>query len=401
MKGQMKRVLCILLTILTAFAMQTAVSAQSTVSALKFHENGDFTILHLTDWHTSYPMPAVQKQYVVEAIAASQPDLVVLGGDMSEADRAEQPMAVKEICDLMIEADVPFAITFGNHDYLHNMTIDELFALYKEYAADYCLSEDEDPALFGCGTCSIPVYAHDGGKIAYSIYCFDSGCEVAGGYDSVHPDQIEWYRRRAAALKTENSGESVPSVAFQHIIVQEIYDKVWPVAKKNDEKNVKRFDGKSYKMKAVPNLSCIKDGYFLEYPCPGYYNHGQLDAMRMNGDVRAIFCGHDHSNSFTVEIDGIDVVNTPSVKPHSSLFKKLNWGGRVITLHEDGSYESRVLAGYALAEKSGSGIVASGALSRSELAFTKAWKAFADISMSVWKQITKIIYLPKSLPTYR
>ena len=31
---------------------------------------------------------------------------------------------------------------------------------------------------------------------------------------------------KAQALKEENGGEYVPSVAFQHIIVQEIYDKL-------------------------------------------------------------------------------------------------------------------------------------------------------------------------------
>ena len=32
--------------------------------------------------------------------------------------------------------------------------------------------------------------------------------------------------------------------------------------------------------------------------------------MSRNGDVRAVFCGHDHYNSFTVEIDGVDIVAT-------------------------------------------------------------------------------------------
>ncbi len=100
----------------------------------------------------------------------------------------------------------------------------------------------------------------------------------------------------------------------------------------------------------------------------------------------SLVCGHDHSNSFTVEIDGVDIVNTPSVKPHS-LFKKLNWGGRIVTLHEDGAYESRVLTGYALAQKKGSGIIASGGISRFELAFTKLWKSLADVSLFFWKLV--------------
>lgn len=396
-------------------AHQPCVFAMQAQSNLAFDEKGNFTILHLTDWHTAYPMPAVQKQFVLEALAASAPDLVVLGGDMSEASKEDQPAAVKEICSLMMNAGVPFVITFGNHDYLHNLTIDEMFALYKESGGEYCLSEDENPGLFGCGTCSIPVYSNDGSRVAFNIYCFDSGCEhalpdyaaapnsssgknanrpdeiITSNYDSVHPDQMEWYRQKSEELKEANGGEYVPSVVFQHIIVQEIYDKIWPVADENDKDNLICFEKKTYKMTAIPNLSNIKDGYLMERPCPGYYNYGQLEAMKKNGDVKAVICGHDHSNSFTVDIDGIDIVNTPSVKPHS-VFKKINWGGRVVTLHEDGTYSSEVLTGYELAGKSGSGIIGSGGITQAELLFTKIWKAFVDISLLFWKPVTKLTF---------
>ena len=147
----------------------------------------------------------------------------------------------------------------------------------------------------------------------------------------------------------------------------------------------------TYDLIPIPKLSSIRDGYIFEKPCPGYYNYGQLDAMSQNGDVRAIFCGHDHYNSFTVEIDGVDIVNTPSVKPHIFL-RKINWGSRVITLHEDGGCESKVLLGIDLAQAQGSKIISSGNVSRIEIAAVKVWKAFADVSMSFWKQVTERIY---------
>lgn len=392
MKNFFKKTLCIVLTLIMTTTVSVTGFATSEDTMLKFDENGDFTILHLTDWHTAYPIPEIHKQYVKEALAASDPDLVVLGGDMSEASTEDYPAAVKEICDLFIEAETPFVITFGNHDYLHGIAIDDMFALYKQYGGEYCLSEDENPELFGCGTCSLSVYSNDESRVAYEIYCFDSGCEVEGkGYESVHPEQIEWYQNKAEELKNANGGEYVPSVVFQHIIVQEIYDKLFPVAKEGDTKNVEAFDGIAYKMKAIPNLSNIKDGYLMEKPCPGYYNYGQLDAMSKNGDVRAMFFGHDHSNSFTVEIDGVDIVNTPSVKPHSTL-KIINWGSRVITLHEDGTYESEVLAGYDLANEKGSEIIDVGGVSRLEIFFTKIWKAFIKVSLVFWNFATKVFY---------
>ena len=409
----MKKILSfIIAAVMIVCCASPAFAADSGENQLRFNADGNFTILHLSDWHTSYPMPAVQKQFVIEAIAAAQPDLVVLGGDMSEASKEDQPEAVREICSLMVDAEVPFAITFGNHDYLHDLSIEELFALYKEYGGEYCLSEDEDPALFGCGTCSIPVYSNDGSRVAYSIYCFDSGCEVmmdydtyvsdqskmpaarsegalVSHYDSVRPDQIEWYKAKAEELKEANGGEYVPSIVFQHVIVQEIFGEFWREATECDRDGLMQFDEKMYRMTAIPNLSSITDGYLMERPCPGYYNYGQLDAMTENGEVRAILCGHDHSNSFTVPINGIDIVNTPSVKPHSRL-KKIDWGGRVVTLGEDGSYKSRVITGIELAANRDSGITDTGAVSRIELVFLRLWKLFADVSMFFWKILTRI-----------
>ena len=392
MKKHIRNTLCVIMALVLLSCVTLTGFAAGEDTALKFDENGEFKILHLTDWHTEYPMPEAHRQFVKEALAATDPDLVVLGGDMSEASKEDQPAAVKEICDFFVETKTPFMITFGNHDYLHDLTIEEMFALYKEYGGDYCLSVDEDPGLFGCGTCSVSVLSNDESRTAYEIYCFDTGCEVEGkGYESVHPEQIEWYQEKAEELKASNGGKYVPAVAFQHIIVQEIYDKLFPAADENDEKNVVRYDTAAYKFKPIPNVSNIKDGYLMEKPCPGYYNYGQLDAMSENGDVRAIFCGHEHSNSFTVEIDGVDIVNTPSVKLHS-IFKVINWGARIITLHEDGAYESKVLTGYELAQEEDSQIITAGGVTGLEIAFTKLWKTVIETSLVFWEAATKVFY---------
>ncbi|MBQ6163105.1 MAG: metallophosphoesterase [Clostridia bacterium] len=391
MKTLKKTILCILAALFLFSALTAVGFARSDAPLLSFDEDGDFTILHLTDWHCSYPIPDVHKQLVLESLAEAEPGLVVLGGDISEASHEDQPAAIREICEIFVQAEIPFVITFGNHDYLHGYAIDEMFAFYKEYGGEYFIGADEDAGLFGCGTCSIPVYSNDGSRVAYNVYCLDSGCEVEGkGYDSVHADQIAWYQAKAEALKEANGGEYVPSVVFQHIIVQEIYDKLFPVAGKLSV-GVREYETVTYDLTPIPNLSNIKDGYTFEKPCPGYYNYGQLDAMSANGDVRAIFCGHDHYNSFTVEIDGVDIVNTPSVKPHI-LLRKINWGSRIITLHEDGAYESRVLTACELAEKEDSRLVATGGVSRIELFIVKVWKAFVDASLSFWETAADLIY---------
>lgn len=294
-----------------------------------------------------------------------------------------------------VKEKIPFVITFGNHDYMHDYTIDEMFSFYKEYGGEYFIGTDEQPELFGCGTCSLPVYSNDGSRVAYNIYCFDSGDRTVEngedkGYDSVHDDQIKWYKDKAEQLKSQSDGKYVPAVVFQHIIVQEIYDKLWPVAKDNN-KGIREYENINYNLTPVPNYNNVKNGYIFEKPCPGYHNYGELEAMSKNGDVQAIFCGHDHYNSFTVEIDGIDIINTPSIKPHI-LLRKINWGPREITLHEDGSYENIVLMTCALAKKDGSELVSVGAVSKPELFIVKVWKEFVDFFLPAWRTITDLVY---------
>jgi hypothetical protein len=113
--------------------------------------------------------------------------------------------------------------------------------------------------------------------------------------------------------------------------------------------------------------------------------------MSQNGDVRAIFCGHDHYNSFTVEIDGIDIVNTPSIKPHI-LLRKINWGPRVVTLHEDGTCENKVLMACELAQKEDSKLIEVGAVKRTEIVIVKIWKKLVDSSLHLWEKVTDKIY---------
>ncbi len=114
-----------------------------------------------------------------------------------------------------------------------------------------------------------------------------------------------------------------------------------------------------------------------------HFCHGQLDAMSKNGDVRAIFCGHDYYNSFTVEIDGVEIINTPSIKPHI-LLRKINWGPRAITLHEDGTCENRVLMACELAQKDGSELISVGAfVSRRCPPDTRALKGKASFEFHI------------------
>ena len=56
--------------------------------------------------------------------------------------------------------------------------------------------------------------------------------------------------------------------------------------------------------------------------------------MAETGDVIAVFSGHDHTNDYTLNIKGIDVINTAGCTFHS-YGKPINRGCRVIELNEN------------------------------------------------------------------
>ena len=66
----------------------------------------------------------------------------------------------------------------------------------------------------------------------------------------------------------------------------------------------------------------------------------QFDALVNQGDVVAMFFGHDHVNSFIVEHEGIDLVNTPGAGFGS--YGDDGRGVRIIDIKEGTIYKSSI-----------------------------------------------------------
>ena len=346
----MKKFIAVLMSMILVLSLGTVAfaAAPGDNDVLRFDENGEFKIFNICDIQDKYPLHATTKAFITDMLKIHQPDLVVLGGDNTVATKETKADAIKEICDMFVENDTYFTLVFGNHDDEQGVSREELLAMYQKFGGEYCLAYDAVPELTGVGTHNLTVKSSDGSKIAYNLYMFDSNTytrDAEGnhlGYDAVHEDQIEWYKSNSAEVKAENNGETVYAMAFQHIIVQEIYDLMFyksPIALGEATRN---YDGQSYTM--LPFVHNIKDGLLLEVPCPGYYNYGQFDAFVEMGDVVATFSGHDHLNSFTVEKDGVDIVNTPGCS-FESYGEPATRGIRMLTINEADTsvYKSEML----------------------------------------------------------
>lgn len=338
----MKRFISIVLALMLVVGA-CAVSASAAIdSVLKFDENGEFKIMHLCDCQDHYPAIETMLKFIDAALKEYQPDIVVLGGDNTVGpDNMTEEMkrnAVEELCNVFVANEQYFTLVFGNHDREQGFENDELLPMYQQYGGEYCLAVDEVPALHGTGTHNLPVMSSDGTKIKFNLWMFDSGShyidengEDLGFYDCVREDQIKWYQEESDKLATLAGGK-VPSMAFQHIVVGDVYDALFHEAPfELGVLTYKTNNGKVYS--PFPKTENILEGFLFEFPCPSEKNEGQFEAMVAQKDVLAIFSGHDHINSYTTELDGIKIINTPGAT-YNSYGNEITRGMRMITVKE-------------------------------------------------------------------
>jgi len=315
---------------------------------LSFGADGKFKILQLADIQDTFLMFPIVKDFLKDIVPATKPDLIVLtgdnfaGGSCDTGIHAVDILLVKRAIDQYMSVfqgyGIPVAVVFGNHDAETTVNKEEQMAIYRTYSC--CIGFDEGSGVYGCGNYNVPIYSSkDSSKLVYNLWMIDSNMydTVNGGYDYVHQDQIDWYVNTANELKAQNGGVSVPSMMFQHIVVPDIYDALLQVDA--GTAGAVEHNGKYY----VLNPANTKSGVLHESPCPSNTNSGQFAAVVKQGDVKAMFFGHDHVNSFQVTYKGVDLVNTPGVNFAS--YGDEGRGARVITLdkNDTSAYETHVV----------------------------------------------------------
>ncbi len=337
----MKKFLSVLLAaVMMISALSVACYAQESDTALKFNDDGTFRIMQISDIQDGPLLMTATSQFMKDVVEEYQPDLIVLTGDNisggSCTTKGLTAMAIDRFMSIFEKAEVPVAMVFGNHDTESLANKEDQMKMYERYD---CFVGCEGEDLTGCGNYNLPILSSDGEKIAYNIWCIDSltynrhpesfydVCYYENdldGYACVHKDQIDWYVETSNELKQQNGGKPVPSMMFQHIIVPEVYD-----ALVNENGTWVLPEG-------------VK-GNLHEDPCPPHYSNGQFDAIVNQGDVVAMFFGHDHKNSFELPHKGVDLVNTPGVG--FSSYGDEGRGVRIIDINENdtSTYETEVV----------------------------------------------------------
>ncbi|MDL2220743.1 hypothetical protein LJC55_03650 [Eubacteriales bacterium OttesenSCG-928-N14] len=210
-----------------------------------------------------------------------------------------QPIALRNI---------PFAITFGNHDNQAGISNAEQMPIYESYAQFVGGGE----YAYGPGTYSVPIYDDAGQTVVFVLYLIDSGGDAeAGGYEPVSEDIIHWYRSERDRYAAVNGNQVVPALVFQHIPLPEYYA-VLKRVKPWTRGAVRTFRTHKNELYVLPPEGGQPNDFFTESSSIPDINSGEFDAFSERGDVLGIYVGHDHGNSFVRKYRGIDLGYTQS-----------------------------------------------------------------------------------------
>lgn len=305
---------------------------------LRFSEDGKLKIAVFADVQTTQNVPRNLLDDLCAVLDEEQPDLVVYLGDQVEGKHpwihlGDNEAHVKQVIDRVlapvVDRGIPFAVVYGNHDSQDSGVSKEVQTAYYQTFPG-CLAVDEGDALPGCGTYHLLYHSADGSRPVVDLYFVDSlEYDPGGGYGCVSKEQIEWCAAEMAAVREANGGVPVPALYFQHIIVPEVYDALTPAEKGADG----ALEGKGAGAGAWYAAPAGMEG-LLEAPCPPDYSNGQFDRWKESGGVAAGFFGHDHKNSFTAQLDGIDLVACPGAT-YTSYHEPSARGVRIIELDEN------------------------------------------------------------------
>lgn len=322
-----------------------------------FTTDKELKVMQLTDVHIgggflSSKKDSMAMNAVAAMVTAEKPDLVIVTGDVSypvpfQAGTFNNLSSARIFGALMDSLGVYWTLGYGNHDteaysYYGREALSELYG--ENY--DYCIFEKGPDEVDGYGNQIIKV-TDSKGIITQALYVFDSHSYVDGDvlgimwkYDNIHENQVQWYKDTIKALNEENNEiykklgkktkSDIKSAAFLHIPLTEQKDAWYEYAENGfkDTEDVKLHYGVAGESGKVVYSGIGEDELF--------------EAMLETGSTKAVFCGHDHYNNFSIEYKGIRLTYGMSVDylAYPGIYKKGSQRGcTVIGFNPDGSFD--------------------------------------------------------------
>ncbi len=271
--------------------------AFQTKRPLRFRQDGGYRILMMSDAHLKLNKEERTIRAMETLIDGTKPDLVLLNGDNVSAftgpEMFEQQLAL--LVSPMEKRRIPWAHVFGNHDQTPEVSKDYQEAVYERYA--YCVSKAGPKELPGAGNYFLPIL-NAAGEPVFGVWGIDSQQDfktqtvplqylgdlywdvlmpstiVSGSdYDFIRFEQVMWYWNTSVALE-KLCGHKIPSLMMFHIPLIEFHAML---------RNAGRTQLR---------------GEYNERLSTSEINSGIFAAAFQRGDVKAMFAGHDHINTF-------------------------------------------------------------------------------------------------------
>lgn len=276
---------------------------------LTFAADGTFRVVQFNDTQDSHTPDERTVQLVERVLDTERPGFVVLNGDVVNGDMttAEQVRRAWHHVVAPVEArGVPWAVTFGNHDAdsapVTGMTAERTAAFLRTYPHHV---GGTAPGVSGNSNQVVRLRSARGDGTAFALWLLDSGRygpATLGGqavaenpYETIHADQVAWYRRTSVELQG-CAPEPVPGLMFFHIPLWE-FRHLWfgSPTEATEEAHAA----------AVAKHGIVGERNEEEATAP--FNPGLFHAALERGDVKGMFCGHDHVNDYTGNYHGIQL----------------------------------------------------------------------------------------------
>lgn len=313
--------------------------------------NDTIDILQLTDIHIGGGnMSIEQDQKALKSISNmvrySKPDFIVVTGDIVypvpySAGTNDNEVASTIFIDLMDSFEIPYSVTFGNHDVEEVGKIDKLAlgALYE--ASEYCVfasnlmetelnSGGSIKTVQSVGNYAIQVIGKDivdaegtvikAGEMQQALVIVDSNMYGASkvnifDYDIIHDVQIEWYEDTLSYI-AQPINENGEKIAYEGATVEE--------QRVNELSAIASLESLIFYHIPINAYRVSWDAMLAEDPSVVYYG-GELgetndaiscpsaDAEAMGehtlwnkmlelGSTEGSFVGHDHMNDFSIGV---------------------------------------------------------------------------------------------------
>lgn len=304
---------------------------------LRFHNNGRFRILMVSDFHAGAQYHPMLKVGLETLLEHTKPDFVMIAGDQNLPQT--EPAAVRTyFCDIIepiLQRGLPWAAVFGNHDRECGMDVAEEQKVYESIPG--CMGEAGPAEIHGVGNYRIPVLSAGSDMPAFYIWGMDSNrymrdwipdFGLAADTRFVLPDhfndnstdgcplfdQVQWYYNSSREAE-KTFGRKIPGVMFMHIPLPEYLQILH-----NPEEC-----GAVGSLRSKIGCSEISSGLFL--------------ACLERGDIKGIFFGHEHLCDIEGKYCGITMACDAALGFNMSGHDDLR-GGRVIDLYEEGTVET-------------------------------------------------------------